>query len=66
MPNIIALCVVLILAAGASSAHAQGGVVPEPNVAEQQGDNEPEGGFDWGWLGLIGLAGLAGLMGRRR
>ena len=60
------LLVLLMLMGGNSLALAQGGVVPEPTVTEEQGDTSPDGGFDWGWLGLIGLVGLAGLVGRRR
>src|SRR5690606_22911758 len=65
----ILLLALLLLQQGAGNALAQGGVVPAPTVAEQQGETEvspDDGGFDWGWLGLIGLAGLAGLAGRRR
>jgi MYXO-CTERM domain-containing protein len=58
--------VLLMLMGGSSLALAQGGVVPEPTVTEEQGNTSPDGGFDWGWLGLIGLVGLAGLAGRRR
>jgi MYXO-CTERM domain-containing protein len=65
----IAILSFLLLQQGADGAFAQGGTVPAPNVAEEQGETEVspgDGGFDWGWLGLIGLAGLAGLAGRRR
>jgi MYXO-CTERM domain-containing protein len=66
MLNSKTLLVLLMLMSGSSLALAQGGVVPEPTVTEEQGDTNPDGGFDWGWLGLIGLVGLAGLAGRRR
>ena len=62
----IAVLALAVLSSSGTAALAQGGIVPEPTLTEEQGDTGPNGGFDWGWLGLIGLVGLAGLMGRRR
>ena len=35
-------------------------------VAQEETNEEDDGGTDYGWIGLLGLAGLAGLAGRKR